>query len=340
MIDIVKGVIGGAWTLLVGWIFPTAINVVLLLFAISAVRKHVHWINQIWPDSPAGLSLLAVATAVLFGLILSALQNPLYRILEGYLLWPTRAYTAGCARQRNAKQLYIDRLKLIRLEGQAIGDLSVSDIILLGNLRKDPRLAHFAAKDKKRTPPQVSVLRERKARYPHDNEQITPTRLGNAIRRLEEYGYDRYRLDTQILWNELTGTVPEQVRRQVEFARASVDFFVCLLYGHVVVLISMIALVAAHTHGAGVFDQLVIGISVLVLIPVWYRAAVSSTDEWAAAVRALVNIGRKPLADALELQLPPTLTTERVMWDSVCRFSRISYTEQRATLLYPFRKRR
>ncbi|MFG2490359.1 hypothetical protein ACGFSD_04685 [Streptomyces caniferus] len=58
-------------------------------------------------------------------------------------------------------------------------------------------------------------MHERLARYPVADDQIAPTRLGNAIRRFEEYGYDRYRLDTQVLWNELTGCVPDQVRRQV-----------------------------------------------------------------------------------------------------------------------------
>ncbi|MGW7494512.1 hypothetical protein ACWGKA_09425, partial [Streptomyces luteogriseus] len=33
----------------------------------------------------------------------------------------------------------------------------------------------------------------------------------------------------QLLWNELTGCVPDQIRRQSEIARASVDFFVAPL---------------------------------------------------------------------------------------------------------------
>lgn len=57
-----------------------------------------------------------------------------------------------------------------------------------------------------------------------------PILNSSNIRRLEEYGYALYRLDSQVLWNELTATAPEQARRQV--TRTSVDFFIALLYGH------------------------------------------------------------------------------------------------------------
>lgn len=72
------------------------------------------------------------------------------------------------------------------------------------------------------------------------------------------------------------------------------------------------------------------------LVPVWYRSAVTATDEWAAAVRALVNTGRKPLADSLGLVLPRTLVAERDMWAMVSRLSRIPYHE-RAAALAPYR---
>ena len=83
-----------------------------------------------------------------------------------------------------------------------------------------------------------SLLDERLHRYPSDDRQVTPTRLGNAIRRFEEYGYDRFRLDSQVLWHELNAVVLESARKQAEDARTSVDFFVCLIYGHLLVAVS------------------------------------------------------------------------------------------------------
>lgn len=90
-----------------------------------------------------------------------------------------------------------------------------------------------------------ALLQERLARYPVDAGQLAPTQLGNAIRHFEEYANDRYRLDSQLLWNELTAVAPDQARRQVDVARTSVDFFVCLLYGHGVVLVGASATLAS-----------------------------------------------------------------------------------------------
>ena len=74
-----------------------------------------------------------------------------------------------------------------------------------------------------------------------------PTRLGNAIRRLEEYGHNRYRLDSQALWYELTAAAPKQLSQQVDTARAGVDFFVCLLYGQLLAAATALAsLVNGH----------------------------------------------------------------------------------------------
>ncbi|MGW2017616.1 hypothetical protein [Streptomyces sp. NPDC001927] len=214
--------------------------------------------------------------------------------------------------------------------------LTPDDTAKLNALRANPRIARASRKDRRRTAVQRALLRERLARYPVDDAQLAPTALGNAIRRFEEYGYDRFRLDTQVMWNELTGNAPEQVRRQVDLARANVDFFVALLYGHCAVVLCAAA--ALTTAGPDV-PLLLTAIAVPgFLIPVWYRAAVSATDEWSAAVRALVNTGRKPLADSLSLLLPGELASEREMWAMVSKMSRLPHHE-RAAALDTFRAR-
>jgi hypothetical protein len=59
---------------------------------------------------------------------------------------------------------------------------------------------------------------------------------------------------------------------------------------------------------------MIIGLSLLAIL--WYRIAVVATDDWAGAVRALVNLGRQPLASSLGLELPLTLARERTMWSA------------------------
>lgn len=335
--DIAKGVLGGAWTLLVGWLLPTALNLSVFFFAVAPSLHHTALVTRLWPDTRADTALLLLAASVLLGLVLSALQNPLYRILEGYLLWPDRLYQAGCARRRKARQRLQDRLALIKLERKEQdqpGGLSAEDTARLTALRADPRLSRTAGSDSRRTAAQRALLREKLARYPVDERQVAPTRLGNAIRRFEEYGYDRFRLDTQVLWNELTGTAPEQVRRQVELARTNVDFFISLLYGHAIVAVAAAASLAVAHPDTPALLAACAGLGLL--MPVWYRCAVAATDEWAAAVRALVNVGRKPLAESLGLTLPPGLAAERTMWTLVTRLSRAPFHD-RAAALDPYR---
>lgn len=159
--DITKGVLGGGWALLVGWLLPTALNIAVFSLTIAPSLRRNAALERIWPHTASQTALLLLCTAVLFGFILNALQTPLYRILEGYLLWPHKAFDRGCRQQRARKE----------------------------------RITALIAQPNDRTPIQRALLNEQLARYPAHNDQLAPTRLGNAIRRFEEYGHNRYCLD-------------------------------------------------------------------------------------------------------------------------------------------------
>ncbi|GAA2474155.1 hypothetical protein [Streptomyces longisporus] len=329
--DIAKGVLGGAWAMLVGWIMPSGVNLAIFWLIIAPELRHVSSVARMRLASGTSASVTLLVGSILAGLILHALQNTLYRILEGYMLWPRRLYQYGCARQLQVKRNLRDRAAFMRLERrEQDGSLRPEGAEQLAQLRANSRTAQLANRDRARTAAQRAILQEKLARYPVNDEQVAPTRLGNAIRRLEEYGYDRYRLDTQVIWHELTGAAPDSTRRQVELTRTRVDFFVALLYGHGAVALSGLVVLSASTHPA---VHLALAAACLTgLIPLWYRAAVSATDEWAAAVRALVNLGRKPLAESLGFSLPVTVAEERAMWTLVCRLSRLPYHERAASL--------
>ncbi|MDI3409065.1 hypothetical protein [Streptomyces cavernicola] len=300
--DIAKGVLGGGWSLLVGWVLPSAINLAVLLLAVGPqLRGDLGALDRMRPGTAGDAALLLLFGSILLGLVLNALQTLLYRFLEGYVLWPAWAYDHGCRVQRARRQRIKDRLET-----------------------PDARLS----------PIRLGVLHERAERYPHRDEQVGPTSLANAIRRFEEYGHDRYRLDTQVLWNELMAAVPPQTSRAAETSRTSVDFFVALLYGHAGVAVAALAALPVAEDRALVLSAAAL---LCALVPLWYRSAVVATDEWAAAVRALVNLGRKPLADALGLELPQELAAERTMWRLVTRMSRRPYHPAAEEAFAPFR---
>lgn len=299
--DIAKGVLGGGWALVVGWVLPAALNLAVFFLAVAPSLRRAAAVEHVWTETAGQKALLLLCAAVLFGIVLNALQTPLYRILEGYLLWPRKAYHRGCQRQQARKA----------------------------------RIAALITSPGGRTSVQRALLNEQLARYPADDDQLAPTRLGNAVRRFEVYGHNRYRLDTQVLWNELSAATPAQARRQVESARTSVDFFVALFYGHGVV--AAIALMALPSPAAERPLLVITAVALCALMPLWYRSAVYATDEWAAAVRAMVNLGRKPLADALGLVLPQQLSEERTMWQLVTRMSKRPYRDAADSAFAPYR---
>jgi hypothetical protein len=119
-------------------------------------------------------------------------------------------------------------------------------------------------------------------------------------------------------------------------ARAGVDFFVCLLYMLILLLISGAATMSAYGISAKLVTLSVIAVVSTIFC---YRAAVTATDIWAAAVRAMIDVGRIPLSKALGLTVPATLERERAMWEAVGWFLTFSYESEAASYLDPFRAR-
>src|SRR5690606_39374262 len=112
---------------------------------------------------------------------------------------------------------------------------------------------------------------------------------------------------------ELNAAAGESARKQTDDARMSVDFFISLLYGHLLVAgASAVSLVFGAVSRAWLVIPVVL--LLLALSALWYRLAVVATDEWAGAVRALGNLGRVPLATSPGLAQPDKLDQERAMW--------------------------
>jgi hypothetical protein len=187
----------------------------------------------------------------------------------------------------------------------------------------------------------ASRLLNRLRQYPDDDRQILPTLFGNAIRTLEMYGNDRYGLNTLLVWNDLLASAPDTLQEEEETARASVNFFVAMIYWTVVLaVVSLWAFVAILRSESGRNPRwlllLVAGLGI-VLPPAFYGAAIARCGYWYSAVRALVNTGRLQLAANLGLQVPDSIEQERAMWSAVSAFVYWPYTAGRARRLDPYR---
>lgn len=137
------------------------------------------------------------------------------------------------------------------------------------------------------------------------------------------------------MWNQLRGTAPESVVKDVDNARAGVDFFVCLLYiSSATSLSALLALFSDERHVGTLTVAVAIGVAAAIAC---YPLAVVATDSWASAVRAMVDVGRVPLAEGLGLHLPTTLALEREMWLRVGWFLGYAFNSEGIASLDPYR---
>jgi hypothetical protein len=162
-----------------------------------------------------------------------------------------------------------------------------------------------------------NMLDEKIARYPLQDDQFLPTRFGNAIRSFESYGKTRFNLDSLTMEQELTAVVPQHIRSELDRARASVDFFVAVFY--LSIAFGALSLGVAWLEGWR-WNVIAIAAGGFISAPLWHWLAARATDAWGASVRALVNLGRRPLAESLGLTLPNAIEEERRMWGYVTGF--------------------
>jgi hypothetical protein len=299
---IAKGMISGAWAVMAGWVLPSGITL-LLLRALVMPTWGVDGFGTFFsePDGEEGASLLV--WAVVLGWLLSAVSIPLYWVLEGYVLWPR--WLKDLRRERH-RHLRATELRKASKVSASTGSVDCA--------WTDERLGR---------------------RYPLAEGQVQPTRLGNAIRSFECYGQDRYQLDTVRLWPHLTSAVPGPVTDQVNEARTRVDFFVCLLYTQLMLgLAALVTMVVDRAVDPPVVAAAGIG---FVVAGVSYRGAIAATNAWSDAVRAVVDLGRLPLAAAMGLSVPDRLEDERRMWQTLCWSVGYPYSPEGAKRLNEFR---
>jgi hypothetical protein len=280
MSDLLKGLTAGGWGGLFAWIAPNTISIALLWFFVYEPMTDAPLSHLLRSLEPGQLCVALFAIAATVGVLASAASTPLYRLLEGYA-WPgpLRRYRAGIHRKRKE-----------------------------------------AVKQRVDAAPQgweKGLYLEKLARYPLDDRQVVPTRLGNAIRAFETYGKTRFNLDSQTLWSELCSLVPKYLQNELDRSRAIVDFFVALFYA---CFSAAILSIVAGISGFAMKSNFVFG--ALMLLASWgaYEMAVRSCAYWRATVQALVDLGRVDLAKGLGLKLPATLSEEREMWGYVTSY--------------------
>lgn len=282
MLDILKTAAGQSLFPLLAWIFPSALAVLAVWFITLPMLDAAGY------PVPAAVSGLTGAAAISWlagvsiasGAVLNVMSTPLYRLLEGYS-WP-----------KWLRQRAVDWQKRKYRTLRATVDAGISGQEW-----------------------ETGLAWERLARYPSNIDQIAPTGFANALRSFETYGVSRYNLDSQIMWTELWSVVPDQTRTEYEGAKVFVDLFVATFYLSLAFSLASLIIVFIDCEHR-LLDTIAV-VAPLVIAVYCYRMANVASTSWSATVQAMVNIGRKPLADALGLALPATLAEEREMWEAI-----------------------
>lgn len=297
MADLLKSLTKGWGLPLYVWMFPCALFVGAFWLFIYPEVQGLDILGDFAALTTAEKGGLTGAVVVFLGLTMMSLSTPLYRLLEGYS-WPKCLRDLGVECQREKKKA----LKEAQ-EGEGW---------------------------------ERGLLLEKLSRFPLDDKQIVPTRLGNAIRAFETYGKTRFNLDSQTMWSELCAVVPEYLQKELDLSRAGVDIFIALYYSSA--LFGLMAFLALFHTGWSNLPLWISGIAAIALMVFWYQMAVVASRYWSATVQALVNLGRKDLAESMGLELPKKIDKEREMWGVVTKFVFYGHAKTTGSKLDKFRK--
>ena len=299
MSDLLKGLTSGGWGGLFAWVFPNALAVALLWFFVYQPLLRPPFADELRALDTGPLCVVLFALSAVIGVFASASSTPLYRLLEGYS-WPEWL-------QEARTKVQIKRKHMLQQDVDAAPR----------GYRRGLKL-------------------EKLGRFPVDDGQVVPSRLGNAIRAFETYGKTRFNLDSQTMWSELVVLAPKALQAEMDRARAIVDFFVAFFYASLASGIIAIGAGIYEYHGYGEF---VFAGVMLLSMYASYRMAILSCSYWKSTVQAMVNMGRIALASRMGLKLPATLESEREMWGDVTSFVH-SGTPAAALNLNAFRRQR
>lgn len=199
-------------------------------------------------DHPAAYVALAVGGLLVLAassVVISWLQLPILRLLEGYWPWPLRRLRFGLARWV---------AKRLETKEDAWQDLAA--------IKPEDRSAEEQEK--------YARLDAQLARYPVDPRHLMPTRLGNVLRAAEEYPQVRYGLVMGVCWPRLWLALPKEPQETLSQARQKLNgaarlfawgllFAVWVVWAWWAVPVALVVAAAAYwgmLHAAGAYGDL------------------------------------------------------------------------------------
>jgi len=262
------------------------------LLAVVSGRGTAGWraIEKMPAITQGLLFAAAIAVVAAVAYVVAALQFSLVRVVEGY--WPAvgplrRLRSWLVARQRKRR----DRLS--RAEHRAVAE---------GRAGERNSIQLLLAQ---RYPPPTRL------------DLMMPTRLGNILRAAEIYPYERYGLDTVVIWPRLRPFLPDATGAALAEDRAAVDALLLLgLLGAVFGTAWPVALLVIGGH----VPLVVLTLLGWPLTMLAYRSAQASAVAYGERIRTAFDLYRHALLRHLAIPVPRSVAEERPVWDDLAQF--------------------
>jgi Flp pilus assembly protein CpaB len=161
--------------------------------------------------------------------------------------------------------------------------------------------------------------------FPQTRPDVMPTRLGNVLKAAEMYAWNRYRIDSVVIWTRLQQALPEKFAESLQDAKGSLDAMITLstfilLFGSPLSLWMVFELFKTGIFFWGISLLLTSAVLFIILFLSWlcYQNAIQAGIEYGEKIKAAIDLYRWKVLEELNLRLPAGLEEERQLWEDVC----------------------
>ena len=278
----------------IGFLLP----VIIATLTAAGVFQTVWPLSLVWSalGSSEGFEKLTIAALAMWSsaVLLMTINHPFYQFMEGY--WgPFDFFKTFGDRQRAVFDAHVASQAELKRRGDA-GD--------------EEALSSYWEKE-------MDFHRI----FPTERSYVLPTAFGNVLCALETYSLDVYGVDAIPGWLRLSGVIPESFQKQIDSARAEVDFFVnnCLLFA----ILTAVA-TAATAYSLIQWPQTPFNWTYLALATaaplvsiVCYNAAVARAPDWGDLVRSAFDLYLPDLVNQLGYEMPRTNADRKGLMDAL-----------------------
>ncbi len=168
------------------------------------------------------------------------------------------------------------------------------------------------------------IAQEQLTFYPPEahHHRLMPTKLGNILRAAELYAYDRYGIDSIIVWTRLRPLLTDKAGVSLQDSKIAIDFMLLMSVLATTITLIWCPLLAIFTNRLGLFLLCALGWP---LAWICYQNAVQRSLDYSEELKAIFDLYRYELLKALNRPIPTDIEAERKEWQALSYFLYYNY---------------